>query len=186
MLRKRYWHMSMATGLILVSSALTASSAGQDQPAFSEFAFSFLVGTHDSAPNVDLGDTDERSAAPQALVAGQVVRTSDILKGLHRATTTTSGGARDGHAFVNAQLIVRLENISNGEVVEKLVALCPTLDFEQNEGAPFEEEVSCGENRIAYSVTDQGIVVTKDGEIALSYDLSAGAYSLNGVPFLVN
>ncbi len=172
-----------SVAMAIVGPALSASPSGGAAQSATELAFAFVVGRHEAGTVLD-ARPDVKDASATDFTDGETMDAAAVLRGLTARSQEKRPGA--GSAFINAELIAHLENVSAGGVSEEVIALCPTLDFEHNEGDPFEVEVSCGDRTIAYTVTAEGIAITTDGEVAYSYDLSPGAYMLNGVPFLVN
>lgn len=117
------------------------------------------------------------------LTDGSVVTADDVL----HAITVTPDTLEPGYVapFGAGWLFAQLEDADTGDRWHYPLTPCETLDFELSDGLYFEQQVRCGEAVIGYSATDQGIVVTRDGEIMITIALDRGAYKLNGVPVII-
>lgn len=182
--------LGAGVGLWAAGSGLASSGTPLPAGVSGDFGFAFLVAGGEAGAMTPGAASEVQGGGPASefeaseFEDGAMMTGDAVLEILGRSAVPAQ--APGDSAYRDAELVAHLVDLSSGQVLQEVVAHCPTVDFETVGGALFEEQVSCGAIRYSYGVSERGIEIFADGKALMGYTLDKGVYRLNGVPFVIN
>ncbi|MFB2550345.1 hypothetical protein [Ensifer soli] len=123
----------------------------------------------------------DTSRASDFVVEGEILSAADIVA---RGRAKTVDGKPKG-LFSDARLVVDIRNADGTIGLVHEIGPCRSLDLFSVVEDTFPQKASCDGRLYEYSAGETGIVLIRDKQPASFFDLEAGLYAVNGVPFRV-
>ncbi|SDQ23935.1 hypothetical protein [Pseudovibrio sp. Tun.PSC04-5.I4] len=141
-----------------------------------------------------LGNTSEMSAGSPKVkqneqndggifIEGAKLKGAELFEELN--ASADNGRITPESHMRDAYLVARLWNVSEEIFSHGIVAYCNELDFLSAQAAPLDQQVRCDDKIFSVDIDDKGIMLLENGKPRIRYELEAGVYALNDIPFLV-
>lgn len=172
-------------GIAILSMGLLAagnSSAETTVQHANALYFEFLGNTSEMSAGSPKSQQNDPSEGDM-FVEGAKLKSSELIEELN--TSADNGRITPESHMRDAYLVARLWNVSEEIFSHGIVAYCNELDFMSAQAAPLDQQVRCDDKIFSVDIDDKGIMLLENGKPRIRYELEAGVYALNNIPFLV-